>query len=208
MGIGGAHDLVVRSPAPKRDWGECVSLVVALALFLTLKDRYTLGGPVVTLALGIAVAIVCVLSFVTTLLGNRTAAGVAMKIAALVLGVGLLASMSNIIYLVVYHASDIQGLRLLESAVLIWIANVVIFAVVYHWIGEGEFAFPRSPDGSALKPLTYLDYLFLSFTTSTAFSPTDTSPLTTRARMFMMLESAISLTTIAIAAARAVNILT
>jgi hypothetical protein len=49
--------------------------------------------------------------------------------------------------------------------------------------------------------------LFLSFTTATAFSPTDTPPLTTRARMFMMGESAISLMTIAIAAARAVNML-
>jgi uncharacterized membrane protein len=95
---------------------------------------------------------------------------------------------------------------LLESALVIWISNVIIFAIIYHWIGEREFAFPRA-EGEAVKPMNFLDYFFLSFTTSTAFSPTDTSPLTTRARMFMMAESAISLLTIAVAAARAVNIL-
>src|SRR6476646_2416546 len=53
----------------------------------------------------------------------------------------------------------------------------------------------------------YVDYLFLSFNTSTAFSPTDTLPLTIRMKLLMMLESIISLLTLALGAARAVNIL-
>jgi uncharacterized membrane protein len=199
---------VAAVPKPKRDWGECVSLFVVLGLSFLLEDRYTLGGPVVTSSLLVCAAFAFVLSLATTLRGNRAGAGLAMIVAALVLGAGLIASMSNILYLVVYHANDIAGIRLLQSAAMIWVSNVVIFAVVYHWIGEGEFIFPRLPDDDARrKPLTFLDFLFLSFTTSTAFSPTDTPPLTTRVRMFMMFESAISLTTIAVAAARAVNIL-
>jgi len=95
---------------------------------------------------------------------------------------------------------------LFESALLIWVFNVILFAVLYHLLGDGDFTFPRSEKG-AQEPLTFLDYLFLSFTTATAFSPTDTPPLTTRARMFMMLEATISLVTLAIAAARAVNII-
>ena len=96
---------------------------------------------------------------------------------------------------------------LLQTALAIWVSSVAIFAVIYHWLGEGEFLFPRR-DGDPERPLVFLDYLFLSFTTSTAFSPTDTAPLSTRTRMLIMVESIISLTMIALAAARAVNILT
>jgi len=52
-----------------------------------------------------------------------------------------------------------------------------------------------------------VDYLFLSFCTATAFSPTATLPLTTRAKLLMMLESMVSLVTIVAVAARAINIL-
>jgi hypothetical protein len=52
-----------------------------------------------------------------------------------------------------------------------------------------------------------VEYLFLGFSTATAFSPTDALPLTSRAKMLMMLESAISLATIVVVASRAINIL-
>ena len=53
----------------------------------------------------------------------------------------------------------------------------------------------------------FVDYLYLAFTNATALSPADTLPLTGRAKLLMMLEACISLLTIAIVAARAVNIL-
>lgn len=53
----------------------------------------------------------------------------------------------------------------------------------------------------------FIDYLFLAFTNATAFSPTDTLPLSGRAKLLMMAQSGISLLTIALVAARAVNIL-
>ena len=53
----------------------------------------------------------------------------------------------------------------------------------------------------------FVDYLYLSFTNSTAFSPTDTLPLTRWAKMTMMFQSAVSLATVALVVARAVNIL-
>ena len=52
-----------------------------------------------------------------------------------------------------------------------------------------------------------VDYLFLGFTTSTAFSPTEAMPMTPRAKVLVMLQSSISLITIAIVAARTINIL-
>jgi uncharacterized membrane protein len=60
---------------------------------------------------------------------------------------------------------------------------------------------------AASPPPGFVDYLFLSFTTCTAFSPTDTLPLTPRMKLLMMLEAVISLMTLVLVAARAVNIL-
>ena len=54
---------------------------------------------------------------------------------------------------------------------------------------------------------TFMDYLFLAFNTSTAFSPTDTAVLSRWAKAGMMLQALISLTIVALLAARAVNIL-
>jgi hypothetical protein len=52
-----------------------------------------------------------------------------------------------------------------------------------------------------------VDYLFLAFTNATAFSPADTLPVSARAKLLMMAEALISLLTVALVAARAVNIL-
>ena len=130
-----------------------------------------------------------------------------MKFGASVLAIGVLTSAIQVVDLILHRGSQIDGLALLETAFSIWVSNVAIFAIIYHWIGDGEFVFP-SREGVPSAPLVFLDYLFLSFTTATAFSPTDTLPLSTRTRMLMMAESIISLTMIALAAARAVNILT
>lgn len=189
-----------------RDWGESCAFLVVLGLYFGVPNRYTLGGPEVTHLLGILLAVACGLSVVLTITGSARGARIAMISVAAVLTLILFASLSNIVYLVVYQASGIDAVKLLGSAFVIWIANVVLFGVFYRWIGDEDFVFPEKA-GVAARRLVFLDYLFLSFTTATAFSPTDTPPLTTRARMLMMLESAISLTTIAIAAARAINIL-
>lgn len=54
---------------------------------------------------------------------------------------------------------------------------------------------------------TFVDYLFLSFSTATAFSTTDTVPLTSRAKLLMMLEASMSLATTLVVASRAINVL-
>jgi len=189
-----------------RDWGESAAFLVVLALYFGVPNRYTLGGPKVTLALGVLLAIICGVSILVTIVGTRRGSRIAMLAMATVLTLILFASLSRIIYLVVHQASTIDGVRLLQSALVIWISNVVLFGVIYKWIGDDDFIFPQK-EGVAPKHLVFLDFLFLSFTTATAFSPTDTPPISTHARMLMMLESVISLATIAIAAARAVNIL-
>jgi hypothetical protein len=190
----------------RRDWGESIALLVGLALLFGVPNRYTIAGPLLAHAIAILYIATCALSIVTTILGSRKVGRTAMVTAAVLLALVVAASMTKLVYLVIYHARSIEGIRLIETALLIWISNVIIFAIIYHLIGEGDFEFPRSR-GPASSPLNFLDYVFLAFTTATAFSPTDTPPLTTRARICMMVEAAVSLMTLAIAAARAVNVL-
>ncbi len=117
-----------------------------------------------------------------------------------------------------------NGRTLLLDALNIWATNVIVFSLWYWvldrggpWVdhrdhrGRSEFIFPYMTlaagiAGTDARP-SFVDYLFLSFNTSTAFSPTDTLPLSARMKLLMMLESIISLLTLALVAARAVNIL-
>ncbi len=115
---------------------------------------------------------------------------------------------------------------LLLSAVSIWIANLLVFALWYWRLDAGgphdresrlshtagAFLFPQMMLTSQTRghrewTPTFVDYLFLAFNTSTAFSPTDTAALARWAKALMMLQSAISLTVLALLAARAVNML-
>ncbi len=149
----------------------------------------------------------------------------------LVLGLSLLVIVSlanaRALYLLVdalLAGKTHNGRTLLLDALNIWATNVIVFSLWYWvldrggpWIdsrdhrGRSEFIFPQmtlpSSSAGADAPPRYIDYLFLSFNTSTAFSPTDTMPLTGRMKLLMMLESIVSLGTLALVAARAVNIL-
>jgi hypothetical protein len=124
------------------------------------------------------------------------------------------------------HGAANQGLVLVKGAVLIWVTNVVAFGVWYWEVDRGG-PFARAPEhereaerADLLFPQMtvdldgwkswlpgFTDYLYVSFTNATAFSPTDTLPLTARTKVLMGVESGISLLTIAIIAARAVNVL-
>lgn len=114
-----------------------------------------------------------------------------------------------------------SGQSLLLDALNIWGTNVIAFALWYWNIDRGgpasrgltkvdqdDFLFPQMTmrETKDWSP-GFTDYLYLSFTNATAFSPTDTMPLSERAKLLMMAESGISLLTLALVAARAVNIL-
>jgi hypothetical protein len=116
------------------------------------------------------------------------------------------------------------GTTLLVDALNIWVTNMIVFTLWFWNLDRGglatrgiaadatcDFLFPQAILGDRLGQSGwepgFVDYLYLSFTNSTAFSPTDTSPLTARAKLLMMAEAIVSLLTIALVAARAVNIL-
>jgi hypothetical protein len=121
-----------------------------------------------------------------------------------------------------FSAGDLIG-----SGALIWSTNIVATAVLFWELDRGgpfardprherqerpaDLLFPQMTgvpdiDPKAWRP-SFVDYLFVAFTMATAFSPTDTMPLTGRLKILMMVAASVSLATIAIVAARAVNIL-
>ncbi|MDJ0383519.1 hypothetical protein [Streptomyces sp. G-G2] len=105
----------------------------------------------------------------------------------------------------------------------IWLTNVIAFALWYwEWDRGGpvarahathrypDFLFPQMQSPELAPPHwepAFPDYFYLSFTNATAFSPTDVMPVTRWAKMLMMLQSAVSLLTVLLVVARAVNIL-
>lgn len=117
------------------------------------------------------------------------------------------------------------GKELVYGSIAIWLTNVIVFGLWYweldrggpgkrcrpvHERREPDFLFPQmaNPDVApkGWHP-TFVDYLYVSFTNASAFSPTDTMPLTEWAKLLMLVQSLASLLTVVLVTARAVNIL-
>jgi hypothetical protein len=136
-------------------------------------------------------------------------------------------SVANALILVALVASLVNGGvksggQLLFEAVTVWGTNVVTFGLWFWAVDQGgpvrrhkpnppphDFQFPQMENPDLAAPGWYprlFDYLYISFTNSIAFSPTDSMPLTQRAKALMLAESTVSAVTVLLVAARAVNI--
>jgi len=140
-----------------------------------------------------------------------------------VVTVGNLANLGNLVYAMLNRSAETSGLQLLTSSIAVWVNNVLTFSLLYWQMDRGgpearvndagtrpDWLFPQMGAAENVLPdwrPVFVDYLFLSYSTATAFSTTDVMPLTSRAKMLMMLESTISLATIVVVASRAINIL-
>jgi hypothetical protein len=117
-----------------------------------------------------------------------------------------------------------SGPQLLVSAVVVLVTNVITYALVFWELDSGgpiaralseardrpDFQFPQDENRDLAPPgwtPALVDYLYLSLTNSVAFSPTDAMPLSHHAKLFMGLEASISLVTVLVVAARAINVL-
>ena len=199
-----------------RRWPAAVALLAIGGLYLLLSDQLTLGPPwlllvaIVVLLVPLAIAHFRDLHDLTRAVGRAT---------IVVVTAAVVASTSYLLGEAL--SGGLPGTALLQGAALIWVVNWLTFALWYWDIDGGgpagrhagayastDFLFPQvaavggPPKGWAPS---FLDYVFLSFTTSTAFSPTDTLVLSHREKVLMMIESVTSLTAIVVLAARAVN---
>ena len=122
------------------------------------------------------------------------------------------------------HGGKENGRQLILSGIVLWCTNVLLFGLWYWEVDRGgpaarirgdadtaDFLFPQMTDPKWAPPdwmPKLVDYLYVSLTNATAFSPTDTMPLTAAAKWLMGAQSLVSLVTIGLVVARAVNILT
>ncbi len=203
-------------------WPAAVALLAIAALYWSLPERLT-PGP--TWLLLLVVAILLVPTIAAHLAGRTTLNFV---LGVVLLAVITIAVVSSLGILIAGLPDKRQPPReLLRSAVALWVSNVLVFASWYWRLDaggphrrdlrpshtEGAFLFPQmtlQPGSKLAQPAWkpgFVDYLFLAFNTSTAFSPTDVPVLSRWAKAMMMVQSCISLGTVAILAARAINIL-
>jgi uncharacterized membrane protein len=120
-------------------------------------------------------------------------------------------------------AQEKNGAELLLKGATIWSTNMMTFGLLFWEVDRGgpfrrlapnppahDFQFPQDENPKLAEPdwrPHLVDYVYVSFTNAIAFSPTDAMPLTRRAKMLMLTESAVSAITVLLVAARAVNIL-
>jgi hypothetical protein len=195
-----------------------VAFLLLGVLYSLVSARFTVGPPWLLLALGAVGFVVGTILHWRGLARARRALALSLTV-VVTLAVGLSAAF----LLGALLAGRAQAEDLLLSAGLLWSSNVLVFALWYWELDAGgpqrrhlgpvistDFLFPQmvAGDEKALKWCPeFFDYLFLAFNTSTAFSPTDTMVLARRAKLLMMVQSIISLVTIAVFAARAINTL-
>ena len=203
-------------------WPGQLATLVALLLYLALPSQLTIG-PVWPLPVS-ELAVLAALFLATR--GGREAR----RRRAIAIGLVLVAALANLValglladYLV--RGGTVGGVDLIGGGGLIWVTNVLLFAVIDWELDRGgpvppsgdarppaapDFLFPQMTDDRFAPPgwrPGFGDYLYVSLTNQTAFSPTDTMPLTLRVKVLMGIQGVAALITTGVIIARAVNAL-
>src|SRR5208282_1285884 len=206
---------IVREPR----WPAFVAMLAAAGVYLALPEPLSVGPSWLLLV----IIVLLLIPIMTTYHYGRYKATRILTFTAN--GIITLAMIASLILLVKGIPEHLETPKaLLRSASALWITNILVFALWYwkldaggpqsrdhpHGLTDSSFLFPqmlsREEEDLSWKP-NFVDYLFLAFNTSTAFSPTDTAVLSRWAKFGMMVQSLISLMIVVLLAARAVNIL-
>lgn len=196
-------------------------MVLAIVLQLTLPDRFVVGTH--WLLPGLEVLLVLLLAATTP--RQKVFSSLKRRISVVLLiavtGLGNLYALGQVANHLLQQGRIVNGRELILTAINIYLTNIVIFALLYWEMDAGgpghrrkaadeerDFLYPQTQLAAQKNwHPTFIDYLYVSSTNATAFSPTDAMPLTRRAKMLMLLQSIVSLVVVALVAARAVNIL-
>ncbi len=207
---------------PEPRWPVVIATIAITGLYLWLPERLTPGPSWLSMVL---ILFALFLAVAAHQFGrhelNRVLGFILLGIVTLILGWSLGMLIAGL------PGKRESPMELLRAAAALWSSNVLVFASWYWRLDaggpnerdnrlahtEGAFLFPQMALPTSLKKMSsrwkpgFVDYLFLAFNTSTAFSPTDVPVLSRWAKGLMMIQSCISLATIAILAARAINVL-
>jgi hypothetical protein len=203
-------------------WPASLAVTAALLLYMTLPGTLTIGPGWVIPALEAALLIPLM---VRAPYRHREEVRVIRLASLLLIALVNIAVVASLVLLVnlVLSGEAVTGRQLIFSGIQIWLTLILVFSLWYWEVDRGgpgirgeadqaepDFLFPQMAThelGQADWMPGFVDYLYLSFTNATAFSPTDTMPLTVRAKVLMLVEASSSITTIVMVAGRAVNIL-
>lgn len=213
----------LRPGDPENRWPVVVAICVAVVIQHAIPVQYTVvpRWPLLIMEL---LLLVVLLLINPVRLSRQTTIG---KWASLALTAAI--TVDNTASAVVLATRILSGQVSNDAAVLlgsggaIFITNVIAFGIWYWELDRGgpfarragqrrypDFLFPQMSDPDKARPdwrPTFVDYLYVSFTNVVAFSPTDTMPLARWAKGMMTIQSLVSMATIALVIARAVNVL-
>jgi uncharacterized membrane protein len=199
----------------KELWIAELTLIIAAGLQLTISAKLRIGPKYLVAVLLLLLVFGIAFTAPKRHLGKGTSH---VTISTLLIGIVSLANAAELALLVnaLIHNTDLPGKSLLSGALAIFLTNIIVFGLWYweldspglsgrHKDDRQDFQFPQS-NKAGWEPL-FFDYLYLSLTNSTAFSPTDTMPITHVAKLLMSAQALIALITVVLVTARAVNIL-
>jgi hypothetical protein len=203
---------------PEPRWPAFVAMLAAACVYWAMPEPLSVGP---SWLLFVVIVVLLIPLAESHRRGYNDAARIITFVANGAITIAMVASLIFLISGIPEHRNDPK--TLLRSAGALWFTNVLVFALWYWKLDAGgpakrerarcgiesSFLFPQmlTPNEDAPWSPHFMDYLFLAFNTSTAFSPTDTAVLSRWAKAGMMVQSLISLTIVALLAARAVNIL-
>lgn len=206
-------------------WPAQLTVAVAIALHLALSDKLVVGPRWLIPAVEglLLITLVVIAPQRASEIRGRHQRVLLWTILGLVT-VTYLVSLGLLVHYLV-TGGKVGGHALIGSGLVLWVTNILLFSVVYWDLDRGgplnrfrqskpwpDFLFPQmdspefTPMGHGWRP-TFLDYLYTALTNATAFSPTDTMPLTQTAKLLMGLQGTAAIVTVGLVVARAVNIL-
>jgi uncharacterized membrane protein len=211
----------VSTVSPEPRWPASLALVVCAALYVVLPDRLVVGPHWL-------LPVLVVLPLAPLSARKHRHPDESTWIRHATIGLIALVTLANVtsMALLVHHllVSQVsQGRQLIYSAVAVWLTNVIVYGLWFWEVDRGgphrrasgeklqsDLQFPQMENPN-LAPEHwrphFTDYLYTSFANGTSFAPADAMPLTFRMKALFTTESIVSLVTIAVVAARAVNIL-
>jgi uncharacterized membrane protein len=203
-------------------WPAQLAVALAIALNLVLTERVTVGPSWLLAAVeGVLLVALVVVAPARATKHSRGRRRLALAVIGLVTLGNVVSTALLAHYLI--NGGKAGGHPLITSGAVLWVSNVLLFAVWFWEMDRGgpvarflnpdalpDFQFVQMDNPhfapSGWRP-GFLDYLYTSLTNATAFSPTDTMPLTHTAKIVMAVQSITALLTVALVVARAVNIL-
>ncbi|MBX4188475.1 hypothetical protein KW792_00035 [Candidatus Saccharibacteria bacterium] len=206
-------------PIERRElWHAQLAIVIAILLQFTVSEPLRVGPKF--LVAGLELLLVFGISY-TGPRRHKESARTHLYISILLIGLVSLANAAELALLIktLISGDALAGKSLLSGARAIFLTNIIMFGLWYWELGspglsgrhkgdsDRHFQFPQTQNKERSWNPTFIDYLYVSLTNSTAFSPTDTMPMSHAAKSLMSIQAFIALLTVVLVTARAVNIL-